>query len=84
MLLNNPVEQWSSAAAKKWGKFDTRPGPLICWEPSGQTDVQSVYKTFAASGSDHTSGVLIASNTDPAMFQVTHPLQCSSASDIHH
>ena len=83
-LLNNPIEQWSSAAAEKWGKFDSRPGPLICWEPSDQIGVQGVYKTFAASGSDHADGVLIASNTDPAMFQVQHPLQCPYASDVPH
>ena len=70
VFLNNPVDQWSAAAAEKWGKFDSRPGPLICWEPSDQTEVQNVYKTFSSSGSDHSDGVLIASNTDPAMFQV--------------
>ena len=71
-FLNNPIEQWSAAAAKSWGKFDSKPGPLICWEPSDQADVQRVYETFSASGSNHTGGVLIASNTDPAMFQVRH------------
>lgn len=70
LFLNNPVDQWPAAAAVKWGKFDARPGPLICWEPSDQTDVQNVYKDFSATGSDHADGVLIASNTDPAMFQV--------------
>jgi hypothetical protein len=70
VFLNNPVDQWSAAAAEKWGKFDSRPGPLICWEPSDQTEVQNVYKIFSSSGSDHSDGVLIASNTDPAMFQV--------------
>jgi hypothetical protein len=70
MLLNNPMQRWSAAAAENWGKFDARSGPLICWEPSDQTGVQSVYKTFAASGSNHSDGVLVATNTDPAMFQV--------------
>lgn len=69
-LLNNPMERWHAAAAQRWGKFESRPGPLICWEPSDQTGVQSVYETFAASGSKHSDGVLIATNTDPAMFQV--------------
>ena len=72
MFLNNPAEQWPAAAAEKWGKFESRRGPLICWEPSDQTDVQDVYKIFSASGSDHADGVLIASNVDPAMFQVKH------------
>jgi hypothetical protein len=70
IFLNNPVEQWPAAAADKWGKFESRRGPLICWEPSDQTDVQNVYTTFSASGFDHADGVLIASNIDPAMFQV--------------
>ena len=71
-FLNNPIDQWPAAAANKWGKFNSSRGPLICWEPSSQADVQNVYKTFAASGADHADGVLIASNTDPAMFQVRH------------
>lgn len=72
LFLNNPIDQWPAAAANKWGKFNSSRGPLICWEPSDQADVQNVYKTFAASGADHADGVLIASNTDPAMFQVRH------------
>lgn len=70
LLLNNPIERWAAAAAERWGKFESRAGPLICWEPSDQGEVQRVYETFSASGSNHTDGVLIASNTDPAMFQV--------------
>jgi hypothetical protein len=75
-LLNSPMQQWSVAASEQWGKFGWRPGPLICWEPSDQRDILQVYETFVASGARHKDGVLIASNIDPAMFQVWHqPLQ---------
>ncbi len=82
--MNNPADQWLAAAAVKWGKFDARPGPLICWEPSDQTDVQNVYKNFSATGSDHADGVLIASNTDPAMFQVQHFVMMRTDSKMTH
>ena len=78
VVLNEPLSEWPTAAAARFGKFSNPASPAsqwpwVVWEPSdqaGMASIASTYEDALGPNASHDPGMLWAINTDPAQWAV--------------